>query len=125
MVQDDEYYIKIGYWYARQLKELDLEEEEKQRLLAIRAEVKRLCEQADKAKEKAKKTNRKAKEIHYLIEHFHDHDDDRFEETDHGTVIMNIYGDNIPPEIRRLIEDDRISPEEFKKMDIVHKTKRL
>jgi hypothetical protein len=53
-----------------------------------------------------------------MIEHAHDHDDDRLVEADHGTVIGTIYG-----EIRRLIDDDKISPEEFKKMDIVHKTK--
>jgi hypothetical protein len=45
----------------------------------------------------------------------------RLVETDHGTVIGTIYG--IPPEINRLIDDDKISPEEFKKMDIVHNTK--
>jgi hypothetical protein len=41
-----------------------------------------------------------------MIEHAHDHDDDRLVETDHGTVIGTIYGDDIPPEIRRLIDDD-------------------
>jgi hypothetical protein len=45
-----------------------------------------------------------------MIEHVHDHDDDRLVETDHGTVIGTIYGDDIPPEIRRLIDDDKISP---------------
>jgi hypothetical protein len=125
MVQDDSYYLNLGYEYARKRKELDLEEDEKQRALAALARANEVIEESKRVKEEVEKTNRKAKEIHYLIEHFHDHDDDTFVETDHGTVIMNIYGDNIPPEIRRLIDDDSISPEEFKKMDIVHKTKRL
>ena len=82
-----------------------------------------LFEESNKVKEEGKKIRRTAKEVHYMIEHAHDHDDDRLVETDHGTVIGTIYGDDIPPEIRRLIDDDKISPEEFKKMDIVHKTK--
>jgi hypothetical protein len=115
----------LGYEFARQLKAHDIFNDEKQEILAALARADRAIEESNKVKEEGKKIRRTAKEIHYMIEHAHDHDDDRLVETDHGTVIGTIYGDDIPPEIRRLIEDDRISPEEFKKMDIVHKTKRL
>ena len=53
--------------------------------------------------------------------HKHDHDHDRLVFTSEGKVIGTIYAN--PPGIQRLIDDDKISPEEFKRLDIVHKTK--
>jgi hypothetical protein len=49
------------------------------------------------------------------------HNHDRLVFTSSGKVTGTIYA--IPSKIQHLIDDDRISPEEFKKMDIVHKTK--
>jgi hypothetical protein len=51
----------------------------------------------------------------------HKHDHDRLVFTSEGKVIGTIYAN--PPGIQRLIDDDKISPEEFKRLDIVHKTK--
>jgi hypothetical protein len=49
------------------------------------------------------------------------HDHDKLVFTSLCKVIGTIYA--IPSKIQHLIDDDRISPEEYKKMDIVHKTK--
>ena len=121
MVHDDSYYLNLGYEYARKRKGLDILEHERQEILAALARANEVIEESKRVKEEGKKIRRTVKEIHYIIEHAHDHDDDRLVETDHGTVIGTIYG--IPPEISRLIDDDKISHEEFKKMDIVHNTK--
>ena len=123
MVQDDSYYLNLGYEYVRKRKGLDILEDEKQEIRAALARANEVIEESNKVKGECKRIRRTVKEVHYMIEYSHDHDDDRLVETDHGTVIGTIYGDGIPPEIRRLIDDDKISPDEFKKMDIVHKTK--
>jgi hypothetical protein len=50
MVQDDSYYINLGYEYeyARQRKELDILKEEKQELLALSTKADRVIEEANK-----------------------------------------------------------------------------
>jgi hypothetical protein len=128
MVQDDSYYLSLGYEYARQRKELDILEEERQALLAQAVRVKIETEKADKVLEEANRVSEQHKKIvraikaaYYRDKHEHDHDNDRLEFTSEGKYIWSIYA--IPSEIQHLIDDDKISPEEFKKMDIVHKTK--
>jgi hypothetical protein len=69
--------------------------------------------------EQRKKLRSALKEAYYREKHEHDHD--RLVFTSSGKVIGTIY--SIPSKIQSLIDDSKISPEEFKKMDIVHKTK--
>jgi hypothetical protein len=122
LVQDDSYYLNLGYEYARRRKELDRLNEEKQDLLALSIRVKRDIEEADKVIATNKKAKNALKDIYYRNLHEHDHDNDPVELTADGKrYIKTIYG--IPHEIQRLIDDPKISPQEFKKMDIVHKTK--
>jgi hypothetical protein len=116
MVQDDSYYINLGYEYARQRKALDILHEEKQDLPVEAIRVKRELEEADKVTEQRKRIKRAVKKAHYTFKHMHDHDHDRPAFTSSGKVIGTIYG--IPPEIDRLIKDDNVSIEEFKKMDL-------
>ena len=119
MVQDDLYYLSLGYEYARQRKALDILNDEKQDLPALSIRVKRELKETDKVMAQGKKL--RSKEMYYRDKHEHDHGQDRLVFTSLGKVIGTIYA--IPSKIQQLIDDDRISPEEFKKMDIVHKTK--
>jgi hypothetical protein len=102
MVQDDSYYINLGYEYARRRKELDLSHDEKQRLLALSVEVKREVERADKTIVEGKKLRSAFKEAYYREKHAHDHDHDRTVFTSEGNYVWSIYAN--PPEIQRVID---------------------
>src|SRR5215211_5422679 len=63
MLQDDSYYLSLGYEYARQRKELDILEEERQALLAQAVRVKIETEKADKVLEEANRVSEQRKKI--------------------------------------------------------------
>jgi hypothetical protein len=92
MVQDDSYYINLGYEYARRRKELDLLNEEKQDLLAEAIKVNRLIEEADKVLDQHKKLVYARRRLHYMMRHEHDHDNDKPAE---GKMIVTL-SESIP-----------------------------
>jgi hypothetical protein len=65
MVQDDSYYLSLGYEYARQRKALDILNDEKQDLLALSIRIRRGNEETDRVIEQRKKARRLLKKAHY------------------------------------------------------------
>jgi DNA gyrase/topoisomerase IV subunit A len=84
LVQNDTYYIKLGYEYAKRQKELDMLHE-----------ANRQIEEANKVLEQHKKLVHARRRLHYLIRYEHDHDNDKPIFTAEGKMIVTL-SENIP-----------------------------
>jgi hypothetical protein len=91
----------------------------KQEVRELCIKTDRVIKEADKVSEQHKRIKRAAKEMHHNLKHMDDQDDnDKPIFTPEGKVIVTICFNHAAPKIQRLIDDDSISFEEFKKMDL-------